>query len=221
LNLFEFQEWLCAHGQVVTVDGKGGPQTRGAILAAFSNTCADAVTSGDIAALANRLGCTTKQLSAVAKVESGGSAFDRNGRPKMLFERHKFHKATGGKFGVCTFSNPLRGGYNEDSWDKLARAACCDPLAAFASASWGKFQIMGFHWDLLGYPSSLEMAYATVTGEPAHYDMLGRFIDKNGLRTKLARLSTNPMDNRAFASAYNGPSYRDYSYDERLANAMR
>ncbi len=216
----EFQQWLGAHGQPVAVDGQPGPQTRTALKAAFVNLCAPAITDTDLATLADRLGCQTKQLRAVAKVESGGAAYDDNGRPKILFERHKFYKATGGRFGVSAWSNPQRGGYNEDSWEKLARAACQDVGAAFASASWGKYQVMGFHWDALGYPSALDMAYSTVTGEAAHLDMLGRFIEANGLGGKLRALSRNPEDNRAFASAYNGASYAVNDYHTKLARAL-
>jgi hypothetical protein len=217
----QLQEWLNAHGASLVVDGQPGELTRAAIKAVFTNTCAPAVTSADIAALANRLGCTPKQLAAVAKVESAGGGYDDKGRPKILFERHKFYKFTNGRFGVTSFSNPKRGGYNESSWDKLAYGACKDPSAAFSSVSWGKFQVMGFHWSLLGYPSAIDMAYSTVTGEAAHYDMLGRFIEKNGLRAKLIRLSTNPVDCRPFAEAYNGTAYRENRYDEKLAEAMR
>ncbi len=221
MTIAELQRWLGEHGQPVVVDNVAGPKTRDAIKAAFVNTCASAVTGEEIAALATRLGCTVKQLRAVAKVESGGSAFDANGRPKILFERHKFYAFTGGRFGLTSFSNPKGGGYNENSWEKLVHAACKDPLTAFASVSWGRFQIMGFHWNSLGYPSAIDMAYSTVTGEGAHYEMLARFIEKNGLKAPLAALSTDPDDNVALARCYNGPAFRNFNYHKRLAEAMR
>jgi hypothetical protein len=217
----ELQNWINAHGQTVVVDGDFGRKSREALSKCFINLCADAVTDADIATIAARLGCAPKQLRAVATVESGGSAYDNEGRPKILFERHKFYSSTGGRFGVSPWSNPKRGGYNENSWDKLTRAAAQDAGAAFASASWGKFQVMGFHWNVLDYPSALEMAYSTVTGEAAHYEMLARFIEANRLLGALRRLSTNPEDNRGFARAYNGPAYEDYSYHIKLAKAMR
>lgn len=216
----ELQQWLGAHGQPVIVDGVCGPMTRNAIVAAFTTNRASSVTDADIATLATRLGCSAKQLKAVAKVESGGSAFDRFGRPKILFERHLFHRLTGGRFSLTPWSNPTGGGYNEDSWDKLSRAACVDPLAAFAAASWGKFQILGMHWDGLGYPSSLEMAYTTVTSEAAHYEMLARYVERNNLQGALQKLSTDPERNVAFARAYNGPGFKKFSYDTKLAAAM-
>jgi hypothetical protein len=216
----ELQQWLNAHGAVVTVDGDPGRETRAGIITAFTSNCAPAVTDDDIAHLATRLGCSVKQLKAVAKVESGGSAFDRFGRPKILFERHLFHRFTGGRFGQTAWSNPKGGGYNEDSWDKLTRAACQDVGSAFAAVSWGKFQVLGMHWDRLGYPSALEMAYTTVTSEAAHYEMLARFVEFNGLKEALKKLSTDPERNIAFASRYNGPSFRKFSYHSKLAEAM-
>lgn len=220
MTVAELQHWLNAHGQTIATDGVCGPKTREAIVDAFTNVCAAQVTDADIALLAIRLGCTVKQIKAVAKVESGGSAFDGMGRPKILFERHLFHRLTNGAFSVRPFSNPNGGGYNEPSWDKLTLAAGFDPDAAFASASWGKFQVLGTHWRALGYPSPLELAYSTVTGEAAHYELLARYIEKNGLKPALQALSTNPADNVAFAKAYNGPQFKKFAYDTKLAAAM-
>lgn len=220
MNVADFQQWLNAHGQQVSVDGKAGPATRAAIIAAFSNPCAPAVNDADILVLASRLGCTTKQIRAVAKVESGGSAFDKQGRPKILFERHIFYRLTDGKYPITTFNQAKGGGYDQDSWDKLTRATAYDVDAAFASASWGRFQVLGSHWKALGYPSPLEMAYSTVTSEAAHFEMLARFVEANGLKDELRALSGDPEDNRAFAKAYNGPAYERFSYHRKLAVAM-
>lgn len=216
----ELQQWLGAHGQPVVVDGICGPLTRKAIVAAFTNTCAAAVTDAEIETLATRLGCTAKQLKAMAKVESGGSAYDKQGRPKILFERHLFHRHALKDHPPSAWNNPNPGGYNEDSWEKLTRAACQEVDAAFGAVSWGKFQVLGMHWRGLGYPSPLEMAYSTVTGEAAHYEMLARYIERFNLKAALAKLSTNPADNVALARGYNGPQFKRFRYDEKLAEAM-
>lgn len=221
MNVADLQAWLNSHGQIVIVDGIAGPQTRSAISAAFANDCAPAMTEDDISILAARLRCSTKQIKAVAKVESSGRSYDDLGRPKMLFERHKFHQLTGGKYSVTPFSNPQGGGYNEDSWVKLTRAACSDVQAAFASASWGRFQVLGLHWELLKYPSALEMAYSSVTGEAAHYEMLARYVEHFELQGAIGQLSTDPRDNELFARLYNGPTFKRFSYDTKLAAAMR
>jgi hypothetical protein len=217
----ELQQWLCAHGQTVAVDGKPGPQTRAAIVAAFTNTSAAAVTDEDIDRIASRLKCSILQLRAVAQVESGGSAFDKLGRPKILFERHLFHRLTDGAYSTCAFSNAQGGGYGEDSWEKLTAAACKDAKAAFSAASWGKFQVLGLHWLALQYPSPIEMAYSTVTGEAAHYEMLARYVEHNGLAPALRQLSTDPETCRDFAAGYNGPGYRNFDYHTKLARALR
>ena len=119
-----------------------------------------------------------------------------------------------------TTVNALAGGYSEGSWDKLTAAACKDADAAFASASWGKFQVMGAHWSALKYPSPIDMAHSTVTGEAAHYDMLARYIEAFGLKSKLSDISTNPDDCRAFARSYNGAGYEKFDYHAKIARAM-
>lgn len=217
----DLQRWLNDHGQSVAVDGKIGPASQAAIVAAFTNRNAPAVTDSQIAAFALRLGCTAKQLRAVAKVESGGSAFDNAGRPKILFERHVFHRLTDGQWDGTSFSNSSPGGYDESSWSKLTQAAAKDPDAAFSSASYGKFQVMGANWNALGYTSSIALAWSTVQSEAASYELLARFIERNGIKAKLAALSTNPAACRPLALAYNGPAAEARNrYAEKLAEAM-
>jgi len=220
MNIAEFQAWLNAHGQSIAADGAAGPATRAAIVAAFSNTAAPAVTEDQVAAFAAEIGCSVKQLRAVARVESGGAAFDAHGRPKILFERHYFHRLTQGRWSVSAFSNADAGGYGEDSWDKLVAAASRDPWAAFQSASWGKFQVMGANWSDLGYASPLEMAWSMRESEAGHYEALARFVKHKGLAVAMQRLSTNPADNEAFAAGYNGQGFRKFDYHTKLAAAM-
>lgn len=215
----DLQAWLNAHGQNVVVDGIG-PASQAAIVAAFTNLKAAAVTDSQIAAFALRLGCTTKQLRAVAKVESGGSAFDSAGRPKILFERHIFHRLTDGQWDGTTFSNAAPGGYDVSSWSKLTQAAAKNPDAAFSSASWGRFQVMGAHWNALGYASPIALAYSTVGDEAGHYELLARFIEKNGLTDELRALAPVAAACRPFALKYNGPNEAKNNYAGKLAAAM-
>ena len=103
-------------------DGKFGPLSRAALIAAFTNKTAPKMTDQGIATFAAMLRCSPQQLRAVAAVESSGSGFDSAGRPKMLFERHLFHRLTNGRWDTTPFSDPHPGGYDEDSWMKLALA---------------------------------------------------------------------------------------------------
>lgn len=222
MNVSDLQQWLNEHGSIgVAVDGRYGPQTRAAMLAAFSNLSAPAITSDEIDSIAHRLGCTRKQLMAVATVESGGAAFDSFGRPKILFERHYFHRLTQGKWSVTDYSNSKSGGYSEDSWKKLADACQRDPGAAFQSASWGRFQIMGAHWKALGYLNELSMPWQMRQDEYGHYDALCRYVEVFGLTEAIRALSTDPETCRDFAKRYNGAGYERFDYHTKLAKAMR
>jgi hypothetical protein len=49
----------------------------------------------DINATAANLNCEVAVVEAVCDVESGGGGFLPDGRPKILFEAHAFHNATG------------------------------------------------------------------------------------------------------------------------------
>ncbi len=202
-------------------DGLWGPASRAALLAFFANTSAPAITVAEMDAFAARLGCSLRQLAAVATVESSGGGFDRAGRPKILFERHYFHRLTDGRWSPAVFSDPEAGGYEVSSWDKLAAACGRAPDAAFASASWGKFQVMGAHWHMLGYASPFELAASCRVGEVAHYELLARFLEENNLLPQLRALSSNAEDCRAFARAYNGPRYERHAYHTKLARALR
>lgn len=203
------------------VDGHWGPASRAALLDKFTNRNAPAITPGQMQAFADRLGVSLRQLAAVAELESRGSGFDAQGRPKILFERHVFHRLTKGRFSPASFSDPKFGGYSESSWEKLALACGRDPAAAFASASWGKFQVMGFHAAALGFPSSFALAVSTTASEAAHYELICRFIEVNKLAVPMRAISADPRDCRAFARAYNGADYARNRYDDKLARAMR
>jgi hypothetical protein len=221
MTIATFQAWLNARGADIAVDGAGGPKTRAAILDVFTNLHAPAVDSVELAGFADDLGVSLKQMMAVAKVESAGGGFTDTGRPKILFERHYFWRLTQGAHGLQPWSNPQGGGYDQDSWSKLCLAACVDPSAAFASCSWGKFQIMGAHWLALDYLSSYGMAYTMVHSEADHYEALVRFVKANRLVEEMRAISRDPETCRGFAKAYNGPGYERFRYHLKLAEAMR
>lgn len=203
-----------------TPDGRWGRASRAALVDRFRNTSAPMITPSDLAGFAVRLGCTVKQLQAVAAVESAGAGFDATGKPRILFERHIFHRLTGGKFSPAPFSASDYGGYSVPSWSKLADAAGKNPDAAFSSCSWGRFQVMGMHWKKLSYASAFDLAVSTVTGEAAHFELLARYIETFGLKDELAKLSANPADCAPFAKGYNGPDYARNRYDHKLAMEM-
>lgn len=227
MKLAEFQAWLNVHGANLVMDGKGGPETRKAILATFANLKADPVKPQDINMIAARLGGSPKQVAAVAKVESGGGAFFASGHPKALYERHYFFKRW--QIKIPFLSDPAPGGYTmdadgdgiNDSWEKIADAAMRSPIPAFESASFGKFQIMGAWAQKMGYANAIEFAYALSRSETAHYDALARYIERFGLVAAFRAISSKPDDCRAFAKGYNGAGYAKFDYHIKIAEAMR
>lgn len=201
-------------------DGVWGPQSRAALRAAFTNRAAPAVTPADLNAFAARLGVSLRQLRAVARVESSGSGFDAQGRPKILFERHKFHAHTGGRWSPCAFSNARGGGYRESSWTKLDGAIATGAVdAAFMACSWGRFQVLGEWWDELGYESPFAFARSTVISEAAHFEMLCLYVERFALQPHMRAISADAESCRAFARAYNGPRYEAFGYHDKLARA--
>lgn len=226
MNLSEFQSWLNRHGASIKIDGQGGPATRAAIMQVFTNRNAKAITTEAIDDIASQIGVTGKHVRAVATVESAGGGWNDQGQPKILWERHYFFKRI--QIAIPWISNPKGGDYTldanrngvNDSWEKLCLAACRNPIAAFESASWGKFQIMGAHAKSLGYENALEFAYSMVADERAHYQALAAFVRVNGLIPAMRALSTNPETCRLFASRYNGSGYAKNDYHRKLAKAM-
>ena len=170
----------------------------------------------DFVTAANLLGCEVAAVKAVAEVESTGSGFQTDGKPKILFERHYFHKLTNGRFSKThpEISNPAAGGYGSNQHARLEQAAKLDREAALQSASWGKFQIMGAHWKALGYKSIQDFINAMYANETEHLMAFVKFVKTNGLADELKR-----KDWAGFAKGYNGPAYAKNQYDKKMALA--
>lgn len=168
---------------------------------------------------AEALGCEVAAIKAVAEVESGPyGAFLPSGEPVILFERHLFSRLTHHQYDAThpDISNPVAGGYGPVSaqHQRLQQAAALDHDAAMQSASWGRFQVLGSNWSSLGYGSLQEFINAMYAGESGHLDAFVRYVKVN----KLARWLQS-CNWAKFAAGYNGPSYRKYHYDTKLAAA--
>lgn len=199
---------------------------RAAFLGRYVNLRASAITATDIANAATSLGVTPAHIRMIRAVESGGKSFDDKGRPVILFEPHIFHRRTNGKFSPSAFSYAKWGDRPypksfDGRWAQMADAAEKDEAAALESASWGLFQVMGFHWRALGYASVQDFAAAMTASEGDHLDAAVRFIRANGLAGALGRCKAgNPESCRDFAAGYNGAGYRANSYHIKMAGAL-
>lgn len=211
------------------VDGSWGPVSKACLLAHFANLQANALTPHDYNDAATRLGCKVEQVKAVRIVEAAGHGFDRAGRPTVLYERHKFHRFTGGRWSPSRFSDSAMGGYTNDadgngindSWDKLSAAIGTGAVdAAFMACSWGAFQVLGEWWDELGYRSPYALAWTCAQSEGDQLELMVRFCLHFGLGDEIGDLTTNPESCKGFALAYNGPLGVRRGYHIKLAAAM-
>lgn len=222
MDIATLQRRLMALGYLLAVDGQYGPRTRAAVLAALTDPPDTPVNAADILGLADTWDVDPAALWAVRDVEASGAGFC-DGRPKLLFEPHRFSRATAHRFDGShprlSYRNWNPKGYPASQaarYDQLLDAIALDVDAAFASASYGAFQILGENWHVCGEDSPLDFALIEARGELGQLRHFTRFCASNGLVPALRR-----RDWAAFAKGYNGSAYKLNRYDEKLAAAYR
>jgi hypothetical protein len=175
----------------------------------------------DLPRIGRFLGVGEDELHAFIDVETRGSGFDDQGRPRILFERHKFYKFLPADKRAQAVNLRLAskspGGYGKESeqYSKLERAMKIDKAAALFSCSWGLGQIMGFNHEAAGYETVEEMIEAFCEDEENHLQAAVQFIYSNKLDDELRN-----HDWAGFAKGYNGQNYKINRYDEKLAEAF-
>ncbi|MDN5567042.1 MAG: N-acetylmuramidase family protein [Psychrobacter sp.] len=179
----------------------------------------------DIINTAKSLVVEAATLKAVIDVEARSSGFDNEGRPAILFERHKMWKYLGEANYITKrdqlnalfpdIYSELPGAYNVCSqYEKLAVAEVLHWDAAHKSCSFGLGQVMGFNFSSLGYPSLKAFVDAMYESEAKQFDAMARYIKVNNLLDELQR-----HDWAGFAKGYNGRGYAINEYDTKLAAA--
>lgn len=177
------------------------------------------LTEEDYLKAAQRLNVEVEAIKAVAEVESPKGPFLLSGRPTLLFEAHKFSAKTGHQYDQShpkissrTWNKRLyRGGERE--WDRLQEAAALNHDAAYESASYGSFQVLGENWKDIGYESLDAFLGATKT-ESGQLEIFVRYIEANHLVPFLRR-----HDWAGFARRYNGPSFAENLYHVKIGAA--
>jgi len=206
----------------LVVDGIYGPKSDAALRGQETGYL---LRHSDILDAASTLGVDVASVLAVNEVESAGSGFVKPGAPRILFERHIFWRRLR-DHGVDP--SPLarkypgvvsqtRGGYagGVSEYTRLSVARqICEP-AAYESASWGAFQIMGLHWQRLGYQNVQEMVADASLSEGAQLGQFVRFI----LADEALHKALKARKWASFARIYNGPAYAENLYDVKLARA--
>ncbi|QTS88882.1 N-acetylmuramidase family protein [Ectopseudomonas khazarica] len=218
----------------LVVDGRAGEKT---LLALAGADCRRLLHNSHLLAAAKRLGVELAAIYAVNEVESAGAGFLANGKPKVLFERHVMHQrlslvrnedddsaallAHADQLAATypALVNRKPGGYAGGVAEhvRLAQARLIDALAADESASWGAFQIMGYHATRLGYASVAEFVDLMHRSEGDQFEAFVRFIEADPALLKALK-AKKWAD---FARRYNGPAFARNLYDVKLDRAYK
>lgn len=165
-------------------------------------------------------------LLAVAELETNLRPFSLVGgrkEPLIRFEGHYFDRRLSpverDRARHAGLSSPKAGAIANPAgqparWALLERAAAINRKAAHESTSWGLGQVMGAHWDWLGYASIDAFVAEARSGIAGQVRLMAAFIDRSGLTRALQN-----HDWRAFARGYNGPAFHRNAYDTRLKAA--
>jgi hypothetical protein len=226
------KQFQAAHGLIA--DGVAGEKTWTTLFATqpdlLAQITAKWLSQADIDQCAQQFQVEVPLVRTVYAVESGGVGFI-GVQPKILFEGHVFwaqlqqrhidpqaHVAGNADILYPKWtSTHYVGGLAE--YDRLKRACAIHEEAALSSASWGLFQIMGYHAKTLGYASVAAFVDAMKTKEAAHLAAFGRFISVKPPKGKALIEFLKAHDWVNFAKGYNGPGYKTNDYDTKLAQA--
>lgn len=193
----------------------------------------ETLTDADWTGAAWFLGCEPAAIRAFAEVESPLGGYLPTGEPTILFERHVFHRLTGGRYSgrkapglpdayaVISSSTPS---YRDRSYGprskqhaRLSAAVELDREMALQSASWGRFQIMASNWRRCGYGSLQAFVNGMIQGgEREHLRAFCCFVRSD------ARLAAaiRERDWETAAELYNGKDFRRTGYHLKMASAF-
>ncbi|TIH10836.1 N-acetylmuramidase domain-containing protein [Pseudomonas leptonychotis] len=218
----------------LVADGVAGEKTLAAMAGA---DCRLLLSNATLVTAAKRLGVELAAVYAVNAVESAGAGFLVNGKPKILYERHVMHRllstprhADDDAAVLKTHAdhlatlhpnlvNPRPGGYAGGTAEhqRLANAKLLDGLCAPEACSWGAFQIMGYHWQHLGYASLEDFTTRMAASEAEQFEAFVRFIEAEPALHKALKAKKWAE----FAKRYNGPAYARNLYDVKLERAYQ
>ena len=190
----------------------------------------------DYKRVASEIGCEKEAIMAVSKVESPHSGFYLDGRPRILFEGHVFYSQLKNvgidpeplsvEYPTIVYQKWTHKHYKgegsgmttdiDDEYERLDIARTIHEDAALKSASWGKYQVMGFNYNICGYPDLNSFIMDAQASESAHLNMFVEFIKNKKLEESLRTLNWEK-----FALKYNGKGYKKHKYDERIAEAYK
>ena len=214
-------------------DGAAGPKTMASLQGLDTGKL---LKHADLVQASTRLGVPVAAVYALNEVESKGRGFLDNGKPVILYERHvmfdrlqlvrssdddqeQLHqRAEQLAKQAPNLVNPKAGGYIGGSAEhqRLAQARQLDEVSALESASWGGFQVMGYHWQRLGYSSVHDFVTAMNRTEADQLEAFVRYIETDTTLHKALKA----LKWATVAKLYNGPNYQRNLYDVKLERAF-
>lgn len=221
----------------LVVDGIVGLKTWSKLLAAekeFFRFNDKLLSEQDLIDFASDYDLELAAVKAVNAIESSGKGFLVDGRPKILFEGHIFWKQLQKRninpedllnensrdvlYKEWTKAMYLGGAREYFRLEKAASLRSSKEVweAAYCSASWGSFQIMGYHYSHLGYDSIDSWVKKMYEHEREHLKAFGKYLEIHKLIVHLKNRNWV-----RFAEAYNGPGYRQNNYGEKLKAAYQ
>jgi hypothetical protein len=179
------------------------------------------LTDMDLSFAGHLIGAGEDEFHAVLEVESSGGGYDKQGRPKILFEPHVFwrclpaDKRQRAVAAGLAYPEWRRGQYPTDSYPRLLKAIEIDETAALKACSWGLGQILGENHKACGYDTVQRMVHDATLSEGKQLTQMVAFIRSKKLDDDLRR-----HDWHGFAKGYNGARYAEHNYHGRLAAAF-
>jgi hypothetical protein len=189
-------------------------------------------TEAEWVSAARAIGCPPENLFAVKAVESGGAAFNAEGRLVIAYEPHVFSRNTNPKhrydadypkLSYRRFTDVRRVSPStwhplklrqEDRWDLLIQAADLDFDAATSAASYGMWQILGENARDLGYSDPMHMIEIMYQGHHGQLEVFIRFCRRRNCLDALIR-----GDWDRFERIYNGGGHNG-AYAAKLRRAQ-
>ncbi|MFJ7315612.1 N-acetylmuramidase domain-containing protein [Pseudomonas sp. NPDC098747] len=216
----------------LVADSIAGPKTHTALT---GGNCQRFLKHVDLSHAAQRLGVPLASIYALNEVLSRGMGFLDNGKPLILFERHLMY---------CQLTipqlpdddaaslqqhadhlvalhpalvNPQPGAYAGGTAEhqRLCMARLLDESAALQATAWGAFQILGFHWQRLGYASVQAFANAMTDCEAQQFEAFVRFIQTDPALHKALKARKWAE----FTKSYIGPDFHRQLTDIKLQRA--
>jgi hypothetical protein len=178
------------------------------------------LTDNQVSALAIKNGYTYAALKAIIEVESGGIGFAKDtGKIIIQFEPNWFQRTFADWKNFTSNHIWQNNGVDNQAneWKAFNDAFFIDADAAMKSTSIGMMQVMGFHYDTLGFKTVGEMWDFAKQSEANQVELAIRFIKAN---PKLDAALKN-KDWPTVAFYYNGSGYKKFNYDTRLIVAFK